>query len=72
MLKALLSTWEKKGERYAFANVSLNLEKEMLSVLPSGIHIIRSRSDMDLGENEEARLVDSVGLIGLTADEKDN
>ena len=53
MLKAMLTVWDKKGERYSFANVSLNLEKDMLSVLPSGINILRVRTDTDSADSDE-------------------
>lgn len=70
MLRALLLTWDKKGERYSFVNVSTDLEKEMLSVLPSGTNIQRSRTDADSGESEEARLEEATALIA-TSTEKD-
>lgn len=72
MLKELLSTWDKKGERYAFANVSLDLEKKMLAVLPTKINIIRYHSDSNAGEIEEAHLGEGAALIGVTANEKNN
>jgi arabinogalactan endo-1,4-beta-galactosidase len=53
MLKAMLAVWDKKGERYSFANVSLNLERDMLSVLPSGINILRVRTDTDSADSDE-------------------
>jgi arabinogalactan endo-1,4-beta-galactosidase len=53
MLKAMLAAWDKKGERYSFANVSVNLEKDMLSVLPAGINILRVRTDTDSADSDE-------------------
>jgi hypothetical protein len=53
MLKAMLSVWDKKGERYSFANVSPDLERNMLAVLPAGINILRVRTDTDSADSDE-------------------
>jgi hypothetical protein len=66
MLKAMLSVWDKKGERYSFANVSPDLERNMLAVLPAGINILRVRTDSaDSDENaEEAGALLAVSTCG--------
>ncbi|XP_046455001.1 sodium-independent sulfate anion transporter-like isoform X2 [Daphnia pulex] len=53
MLKAMLSVWDKKGERYSFANVSQDLERNMLAVLPAGINILRVRTETDSADSDE-------------------
>lgn len=62
----MLSVWDKKGERYSFANVSPDLERNMLAVLPAGINILRVRTDSaDSDENaEEAGALLAVSTCG--------
>lgn len=71
MLNAMLLAWDKKGERYSFVNVSLELEKTMVAVLPSGINIFRFRADKELGDSEEARLDEATALLDSTTVVKD-
>lgn len=42
MLKAMLSVWDKKGEKYSFANVDVRVKQSLLSVLPSGVTMASS------------------------------
>lgn len=71
MLNAMLLAWDKKGERYSFVNVSLELEKTMLAVLPAGINILRFRADKEFGDSEEARLEEATALLDSTTVVKD-
>ena len=68
MLRAMLSSWDKKGERYSFVNVPVHLQKDLISVLPPGTNI-RHRADINSAESEEARVEEAAGL--LTASGKD-
>lgn len=74
MLKAMLSSWDKSGERYSFVNVSTDVEKGMLSILPEGISVLRSgaAADADPGESgEEARQGEAAALLYVTTVSKD-
>lgn len=66
MLKAMLSTWDAKGEKYSFVNVAAHLEKDLLSVLPADINIrLYCQADTNSAESEEARLVGEETSAGL-------
>ncbi len=39
MLKSMLTSWDKKEEKYRFINVNSNLKKSLLSVLPNNVSI---------------------------------
>lgn len=66
MLKAMLSSWEKGGEKYSFVNVSVNLEKNMLSVLPAGINILHAPTDTDTGDSEDMEEAGALLAVSIT------
>lgn len=70
MLKAMLSIWEKSGERYSFVNVGTNLETNMLSVLPAGINILRAPTDTDTGDSEDVE-AEAGALLAVSTTSKD-
>jgi sodium-independent sulfate anion transporter 11 len=51
MLKSMLSSWSKKGEKYRFINVNSNLKKALLSVLPTNVSISSSNGTHTAGRH---------------------
>lgn len=47
MVKSMLSTWDKKGEKYSFINASHRVQRALQSVLPASTIISGSTETID-------------------------